>query len=356
MPVTMRLLSSCAACALTTMFFTHVALAEESSFFSRLVPAGTEQKPDRAPLSSMNDKIRSGKASAEDYLEFAANLRRTGNAEEAANVLHKAQSKYPDNTTILKQLGIAMVDAKHPIEAIEVFDVLAAIEPDNALAYNGKAVAFDTAGNHTAALELYEKALSLAPFSVAINNNMAMSMILNDQLDSAQTILETLYKQNPDVPKIRYNLALVYGLKGDKKRAMELNLESLSQKQAEENLKFYQHYSSKKGDHKPVELMKSDGRPIDDLFTEAPAAEPEKAPAEKIAVVPAAEPVIEASPSAGENIAIVPSEPVIQEASPSAGMPAGDKNYSEIPGQSQPSITTLFGDDAVYEFPTGRRN
>ncbi len=333
MPHHTRSSAICLPVLCTTLFICSAAFAEGDSFFSKLVPAGSHKESTSSQQNSIHGKIRSGTASAEDYITFAGNLRKSGNADDAADVLHKAQIKYPDNTEILRQLGIAMIDANHAIQAIEVFDVLAAIEPKNAMAYNGKAVAFDTAGNHTAALEIYEKALSLDPSSVPIRNNMAMSMILNNQLEDARVMLEALHKEVPEIAKVRHNLALVYGLQGNKAKAMELNLQTLSQKQAEENLKFYQHYITMQSDVKPVDLMTSEGLPLDDLFSETPPPAPEvqEEKITKVAVPPA--PVTEASPSAGSTA-------------------IEDKGED---AESTPSITKLFGDDAEYVFPTGRK-
>jgi Flp pilus assembly protein TadD len=346
--VMLRNLSYALLISSSLTFVTYSGFAADNSFFDRLQPAGASAQQTNAGTSALHEKIKSNNASPEEYLNLAASLRSGGNPEDAASVLQKAQKKFPDNTDILRQFGITLIDANQPIQAIEVFDVLAAIEPHNAMAYNGKAVGFDTAGNHVAALEIYEKALSLAPTSVAIRNNMAMSYALNDQLSDAQILLETLFAEAPDVPKIRHNLALVYGLQGNSKQAMDLNLQTLSQQQAEENLKFYQRYASIKKDYKPVELMTQEGQPLDDLFTEIPSEAPESntVASEKID-----------SPAVQEM-------QTITEVSPSAGVGKKEKtdiaNDAETTAQSthveeQPEKTNLFGADAEYRFPTGKR-
>jgi Flp pilus assembly protein TadD len=331
----------------------HVAIAEEASLLTRFSnsiqpAANASPAPNSADINTLHSKIRGKDASAADYLNLAATLRRAGTTDEAANILQKGHSKFPGNTEILRQLGIALIEINQPIEAVQVFDVLAAIQPDNAMAYNGKAVAFDTAGNHTAALEIYEKAISLAPDSVPIRNNMAMSLILDNQLNEAQAMLETLYAEAPDVAKVRHNLALVHGLKGNRKRAMEVSLQDLTQQQAEENLKFYQRYLAMQDDYKPVALMTQDGQPLDDLFTDTSAAE--AAVAEK----PAAAPQEKEPPS----IAII--EKVAAETVPAAGSPlkpeASASDTANLPENNMDNTAKkIFGEDAVYEFPTGNR-
>lgn len=324
--------------------------AAANDFFDRLQPAGASAQQTNTGTSALQEKIRNNKATPEEYMNLAASLRAGGNPEDAANVLQKAQKKFPDNTDILKQFGIALIDAKQPIHAIEVFDVLAAIEPQNAMAYNGKAVAFDTAGNHTAALEIYEKALALAPTSVAIRNNMAMSYLLNDQLDDAQTLLENLFAEAPDVPKIRHNLALVYGLKGNSKQAMDLNLQGLNQQQAQENLKFYQRYAALKKDYKPVELMTQEGQPLDDLFTETPSDTSESksaSSAEKASIQPEdIQTITDVSPSAG----------ITEEKEDEALAGSAETPPQATPVEEEPEKSNPFGANAEYSFPTGRRH
>ena len=59
-----------------------------------------------------------------------------------------------------------------------------------------------------------------------------MSLILNNQLDQAIALLETLRLKHPDNKTLRQNLALAYALKGDKKKAMALNSEDVSPEEA----------------------------------------------------------------------------------------------------------------------------
>ena len=116
-------------------------------------------------------------------------------------------------------------------------------QADTVLTYNGKAIALDHSGDHAGAQELYRKALALSPDSLLTQNNLAMSMILNGQIDDAIALLETLNKRKDANATVRQNLALAYGLKGNPARARELNLQDVSPEQAEQNLQFYEKYA-----------------------------------------------------------------------------------------------------------------
>lgn len=159
------------------------------------------------------------------------------------------QEQAGNDSETMRKNGNALIESGQPQEAIIIFDKLIEQDPHNALAYNGKAVAFDHSGNHLAAQELYKTALSLSPDSIPIRNNLAMSMILNNQIWEATKLLESLVKDskdnNPISHIIRHNLALAYGLSGQHEKATKLNLRDMSKKQAEENVLFYKKYATR---------------------------------------------------------------------------------------------------------------
>lgn len=115
-----------------------------------------------------------------------------------------------NNFEALRKDGNALIEDGRPQEAIALFDQIISQDPQNALAYSSKAVAFDKLGNHLAAQDMYQTALSLSPNSSSIKNNLAMSFIMNHQAKQAIVILEPLVKADPANKTIRDNLALAY--------------------------------------------------------------------------------------------------------------------------------------------------
>jgi Flp pilus assembly protein TadD len=196
------------------------------------------QLVDQLQASAMQED---GKVEA--HLALAGIYRKSGNAAQAVAVMREAEKRQPANERVLSQLGYALVAGGQYEEAVNVFDRLAAINPANSAAFNGKAVAFDRAGNHAAAQEIYEKALRRAPGSPVVMNNLALSYILADEPDRAIKMLEPLTRL-PETPvNAHYNLALAYGIKGEFEKARALNLQRMSPQQADENEKFYLHYT-----------------------------------------------------------------------------------------------------------------
>lgn len=235
--------------------------------------------------------------------------------------LQKALEQTPDDPRVLSQLGYALVAADRPEDAVAAFDRLIVLNPKNPAAYNGKAVAFDHAGNHLAAQELYQQALKLSPDSVNIQNNLGMSLILNGQIEQAIALLQQLN----DIPgagkTVRQNLALAYGIHGDKDKALALNLKDLPEDEAKENMRFYEEYVKQR------KLTASDAPvPSGIGFADTPASissatakevvltrmapAPSPATADAGASNAAAEPTPELSPSAGESTAEEPAEKI----------------------------------------------
>jgi Tfp pilus assembly protein PilF len=148
---------------------------------------------------------------------------------------------------LLRKNGNSLIASGDFKEAVKVFDQLIELDLKNALAYNGKAIAFDHSGNHLAAQDIYKTALALSPDSLPIKNNLAMSLILNQQPKQAIELLEPLVLNNSDKSTnsniMRHNLALAYGISKRYKEATKLNLRDMTEEQASENTSFYKNYN-----------------------------------------------------------------------------------------------------------------
>lgn len=176
-------------------------------------------------------------------LALATVTRKAGQPDKALAMLEQEAARRPDDVEVLKQLGYAQIESGKPEAAIGTFDKLLAISPGSPIGYNGKAVAFDHTGNHSAAQDLYEAALKADPGSPSIQNNLAMSLILNRQPAQAVAVLEKLNAQHSTLT-VRMNLALAYGLSGQKDKALELAKKDLTPQQAEENVRAYELYAA----------------------------------------------------------------------------------------------------------------
>lgn len=246
--------------------------------------------------------------SVETAIELASMTRKMGNPQQALMLMRSAQDKEPANTGVMTQLGYALIDSGQIKEAVAVFDRLMAMKHDDAAAYNGKAVAFDSAGNHIVAQKLYRQALTFAPGAANVQNNLAMSMILNGQVKEAAAILEPLYARHPTNATIRHNLAMAYGMTGNRTKSLELNMLDMSEAEAKENLKYYREYAKRQEPYiKPIithhhERVRRESSSAVPVKAKAIEKKPEIKVAAKAEVKPEEAPeesLLAASPSSG---------------------------------------------------------
>ncbi|NBX02460.1 MAG: hypothetical protein EBR02_00040 [Alphaproteobacteria bacterium] len=190
-------------------------------------------------------KVAEDEENIDAYIELARILRKMGRGTEAVNVMQKAYDIDDHEPRILKELGYSLIGAGKGAEAQKVFEEWAKLEPQNFAPINGLGVALDTMGDHANAQATYKKALLMQPTDAPkVQNNLAMSLILSSKWDEAIALLEPLAATGGS-PTIRQNLALAYGLRGDKKKALALNLKDLPAKKAQENMKFYEEYKKR---------------------------------------------------------------------------------------------------------------
>ena len=77
-----------------------------------------------------------------------------------------AREKIPNNTFILKNLGIAYMNNDNIDEAINKFNIIISAEPDNYDIYIQKGMATEKKGDYEEAIKVYEKALKINPSKV----------------------------------------------------------------------------------------------------------------------------------------------------------------------------------------------
>ncbi|MCE2927443.1 MAG: tetratricopeptide repeat protein [Rickettsiales bacterium] len=199
--------------------------------------------PQPSSIAALEQQALKDDGEVSAHLALARLYRQAGQGAQAVTLMQQAEIRQPDNEDVLAQLGYALIDAGQFKEAVEVFDKLTAINHKSVAGHNGKAVAFDKAGNHVAAQDIYQTALKLAPNSAIVINNLALSYIMHHQPDMAISLLEPWMKQSSAPASMRYNLALAYGVKGDAARAHALNIQTMSEKEARENQVFYEEYA-----------------------------------------------------------------------------------------------------------------
>lgn len=221
--------------------------ADRSDISLRLAYAA-ESGGDLASAEHYFQQAATPGAGLKPRLELAEFYRRHKGGRQAMAVLNAAAKEYPHNAQIMRAMANVDIDMGSPGQALKTLNDAIEENSGDPLLYNSKGVALDMLGKYTEARIAYNKAIMLDPENImTFKANLAMSYITTQDYAKAISILQPLADAPDATPQLRQNLALAYGLKGDNKRALYYARKDLSDKQAEENIKFYNMLSEKGG-------------------------------------------------------------------------------------------------------------
>ena len=176
---------------------------------------------------------------------FARNLRMMGGARQAISVLKDIVMKAPDDSRVLSEYGKALTAAGRVQDALPFLTRSTQINGDDWTTFSAYGVALDQTGNHTAARTNYQTALGISPGNPTVESNMAMSHILEGEIDKAEIILRRLVSRPDATPQMRQNLAMVSAIKGNSAEAEQLAREDLVPSDATNNLALLQQFDSR---------------------------------------------------------------------------------------------------------------
>lgn len=178
-------------------------------------------------------------------LGLARNLRYAGSAGDAARVLEQRRSLYSADPAFVIELGKAKLADGKTRAAIGYFREARKLDPKNWAVLSALGIAYDMAQDFEAAERSYRKALALSPDNFVVMNNLAFSLAQTGRLDEAIDILAKASVAARKSPQIRQNLALLYGIKGDFKKAEALARMDLDTESVRYNLSFFQRFHEK---------------------------------------------------------------------------------------------------------------
>lgn len=147
--------------------------------------------------------------------QLAAALVRTGNHVQAEQVLAAAVERRPDDRALLIQLGRIRLRSGQAGQALSLFDRVLVADARNSDALDGRGVALDLMGRHPEAQESYRRAQVLAPNSIAIANNLGLSLLLDGRPDEARAVLEPLARRPDATDRVTANYAISLAATGD---------------------------------------------------------------------------------------------------------------------------------------------
>ncbi|KXV50942.1 tetratricopeptide repeat protein [Acetobacter tropicalis] len=178
-------------------------------------------------------------------LGYAQALTANGRPNEALGLLMPLATKNPDNTQLSLVTSRLLIEAGRPREALNRLQAAFRQNPSDTRVLVALGVALDTLGNQQAAQGYYQKALALNPDDVPARTDMALSLALSGSYPQAIGILRPLRSELAGTDQVSHinavenALALVYGLMGDQTSSAAILRHRMSEKQAQENLTFY---------------------------------------------------------------------------------------------------------------------
>jgi Flp pilus assembly protein TadD len=172
-------------------------------------------------------------------VEFADTLRDGGSFDEAIDVYGPLTGKSPARLGALLGLTRVYLALAEPAKAFEYVEQARAMAPTDSPVLIAHGVTLDLLGRHTEAQASYRAVLNTSPRNVSARNDLALSLGLSGQYPEAIELLTSMSKSVTATPRIRQNLALVYGLMGDDARAADFSRSDLDKTDTASNLRFF---------------------------------------------------------------------------------------------------------------------
>ncbi len=104
-------------------------------------------------------------------------------------------------------LGVALLDAGQPQQAIEHYQLALQLRPDYAEAHNNLGVALARLGKFSEAIVQYQETLKLNPNYLDAFNNLGNALVKSNRLQEAIQQYQLALQHNPNYPEAHANLA-----------------------------------------------------------------------------------------------------------------------------------------------------
>jgi Flp pilus assembly protein TadD len=146
-------------------------------------------------------------------LAYAKNLKAAGHKEQAYSVLQNASMIHGDSKELASEMGRLALEYDHVALAEKLLAMADdPLKPDWRL-ISARGTVYAKQNKFPEAIQLFDRALALAPNQSSVLNNLAMAHAGNGEPAKAEEILRKAAVSSRD-PKIKQNLALVLGLQG----------------------------------------------------------------------------------------------------------------------------------------------
>lgn len=173
------------------------------------------------------------------HLGMGRSMLGAGDLKRAEASFRRAASFEPGREEVMAGLARTYLQMRRPTDAITYFDAASRAAPQVSGYQSGKGVALDMMSRHAEAQQAYRAALKIKPDDVAAANNLGLSLALSGKADEAVAVLSRLVLEPGATARVRQNLALAYGMRGDEAAARRTAVADLDPSAADGNVAFY---------------------------------------------------------------------------------------------------------------------
>lgn len=164
-------------------------------------------------LAYWSEEYKKKPAELKTALAYAKNLKAAGHKEQAYGILQNASVIHGDSKELASELGRIALE----YDQVALAEKLLAmaddpLNPDWRL-ISARGTVYAKQNKFAEAIQLFDRALMLAPNQASVMNNLAMAHAGNGDPAKAEEILRKVAATSTD-PKVKQNLALVLGLQG----------------------------------------------------------------------------------------------------------------------------------------------
>ena len=204
---------------------------------------------------------------------------------EAAQTYRTALKIQPNpiEPELHRGLAVVLLALNQPEAALAELETAQAKGLQDPRLFNALGVAHDLVGRHDLAQQDYRDGLRLAPDNAGLHNNYALSLALSRDFPAAAAELHDLAERTDAAPRYRLNLALIYGLAGDDRKAAALARTTLDETAVANNLAYYAMLRGMDDKARANAIMGGVIHgPVADAHATAEASAPAAAPTEKV--------------------------------------------------------------------------
>jgi Flp pilus assembly protein TadD len=175
-------------------------------------------------------------------MAYAAQLKQLGQGEQQLQVLATLAEHHPQDKVLLAFYGRELAQAGQLDRAQDVLARAIAAGSTDWKVYSAMGSMLDQQAKYAEARDYYQRALKIAPGTIAVMNNLGMSYALEGNLKQAENTLREAsdLPEGKSEPRLRQNLALVVGLQGRFDEARQIASADLPPDQVEANMAYLQ--------------------------------------------------------------------------------------------------------------------